>query len=127
MKRVLPFAAFLVAALFLVAGSLSAAPPPAKMKIAHPEVFKKLRKGPVPFNHKAHIKTVGGKCATCHHTYKGKGTPIACSKCHKKHKEGKKPSLMRAFHKNCMGCHKKLVKAGKPAGPARKCKGCHKK
>ncbi len=121
------FLTALLAAIFLfVAGALHAAPP-TNIKIAHPEVFKKLRKGPVSFNHEQHTKVVNGNCAECHHTYKGKGEPVACSKCHKKHKEGKKPSLMRALHKNCMGCHKKMAKAGKPTGPARKCSGCHKK
>ncbi len=126
MKRVLPAVSFLAMLLFLAVGSLHAAPP-AKVTISHPEVFKKLRKAPVPFNHEQHTKAVNGNCAECHHTYKGKGEPVACSKCHGKKKEGKKLSLMKAFHKNCMGCHKKMAKAGKPTGPARKCSGCHKK
>ncbi len=85
-------------------------------------VFKKLRKAPVPFNHKSHAAKIA--CKTCHHKYTGKGEPKKCDSCHTKKKQGKKLGLKLAFHKNCRGCHRKEKKEGKKTGPTR-CNACH--
>ena len=52
-------------------------------------------------------------CDECHHVYEN-GTKLAdessedqmCSDCHELESEDDKPSLLKAFHLNCKGCHK---------------------
>ena len=82
------------------------------------------RKSPVEFNHAKHQGLKGVTCKTCHHKVKEGETPRACFQCHKCKRQGEIPSAMMAFHKRCRGCHAKLKKEGKPAGPT-KCSGCH--
>ena len=121
MKKVFVSLSLVLAAFLFAIGTLYSAPPK-QIKIAHKEIFKKLRKSPTPFNHEAHVKYVGEKnCVKCHHTYKGEGEPKPCAACHEKRKKGKKLSLKNAFHKQCKGCHRK---SGKKTAPTR-CKGCH--
>ena len=122
MKKYLTLLAGFLVALTMCVLSVHSAPP-SKMLIKHEDVFKKLRKAPVPFNHEAHIKRVNNNCKECHHMYTGKGEPKPCSACHKAKKEGKKVTLKKAFHKKCKGCHKKYGKKKL----ARKCSSCHKK
>ncbi len=90
---------------------------------AAPEVAKldkcQKRKPPVVFPHKKHTE-MKIDCKVCHHKYEGKGEPRSCFTCHKCEK-GEAPSAKKAFHKNCIKCHKKEKK-----GP-RKCAQCHKK
>ncbi len=83
---------------------------------------------PAVFPHDAHNEKAGiTDCATCHHGEKdGKRDPegdtsgIPCSDCHTATaKDGRTP-LMRAFHKQCMGCHMEKNK-----GPVT-CGDCHK-
>ncbi|RLB13111.1 MAG: hypothetical protein DRG39_00040 [Deltaproteobacteria bacterium] len=102
--------------------------------------YKKDKKGPVKFSHERHVKEHKIACVECHHLYKdGKnvwkeGDPVKkCVECHNpKRKKGQKPmDLMHAYHKNCMGCHKNMAKAGKISRQEfkklRKCKTCHAK
>ncbi len=112
---------FLGVALFGVT-SLHAAPPQ-KIVIGHQDIFGKLKKPPVPFDHAAHVKRLKKNCVKCHHKYTGKGEPKKCSACHGKKKEGKKVSLKNAFHKKCKKCHKAMGRKDL----ARKCSACHKK
>ena len=83
---------------------------------------------PAVFNHDAHNEKAGlDDCTVCHHGEKdGKRDPsqdtsgIPCSDCHTAvGKPGRTP-LMRAFHKQCLGCHMEKKK-----GPVT-CGDCHK-
>ena len=89
------------------------------------EIKFPTKMGEVTFPHSKHQDEIKVDCAACHH--QGEGTK--CTDCHGKGVvvDGKKaPKFMKAAHKNCRGCHEKLSKAGKPAGPTKKnCKGCH--
>ena len=82
----------------------------------------------VEFPHKIHSDQF--KCEVCHHKWDKKGEPKACLTCHKK-KKGAAPRYFKAFHDrkvdhSCLGCHKKMAKDGKKAGPT-KCAVCHPK
>ncbi|MDL1970845.1 MAG: cytochrome c family protein [Candidatus Desulfofervidaceae bacterium] len=109
-----------------------------EMVIAHKEVFKRLERAPVVFNHEKHVEVLGDEaCAQCHHVYneeEGKlvyeeGEETGCADCHglkdEKMNDGStKPSLMNAYHISCVKCHRKLAKAGKKTGPYT-CGECH--
>lgn len=69
--------------------------------------------GDVTFSHKLHTELAS--CQECHHT--GLDSP-KCSSCHTKEAE---VNPMKAYHKNCIDCHKE-----KAAGPTA-CADCHKK
>lgn len=93
----------------------------------------KLKKDKVAFPHKAHSAL---QCKECHHKLDEKPAVYSCTAtgCHDlgnptTSEERKSMAYFRnAFHKNsnasCNGCHKKLKKEGKPAGPT-SCKKCH--
>ena len=92
-----------------------------------PEAFTSPQRPPAAFPHDAHNeKAKIDDCAACHHGGKdGKidraasteGTP--CAECHPvKAAKGTTP-LMRAFHKQCQGCHETAKK-----GPVA-CGECH--
>ncbi len=107
--------------------TVSLAGPPDVIKIEHKYTAKK--KGPVTLSHTKHVKEYKVACTECHHKWQKEKEkqPKKCSDCHKEKKEGKVLSLKRAFHKNCMGCHKNLAKQGKKTGPTTKCSKCHAK
>ena len=85
--------------------------------------LKGKKKGDVVLTHKKHADAIG-KCTECHHEIDGKENPNkACRSCHD---ENHKFKPMKAFHNNCLGCHKKLKKEGNTAAPT-KCNGCHAK
>ena len=70
------------------------------------------------FTHAEHQKHM--KCNECHHKAAEGATPKACHSCHHK-KKGDAPAIKKAYHDNCIGCHKKEKK-----GP-KKCNDCHKR
>ena len=121
-------------ALFTGVGFLIATDVPDEINIKA-DAFPKHKKGPVKLTHKKHNVDYKIACADCHHVYKeGKniykeGDPVQkCSACHDPvESKGKVKKLMLAYHKNCMGCHKALEKAGKETGPTKKCNDCHQK
>ncbi len=95
--------------------------------------YKKKKKGPVEFTHKKHAYDYKFLCWDCHHDYKEEqniwvpwGETRECSQCHDpKNKESNKIMLQKAFHLQCKGCHRDLLKIGRKAGEDRKCGGCH--
>ena len=100
--------------------------------LEHKDAINKLQRPPVKFTHAKHAELYPD-CIQCHHTYEykggqkvndwsGEGQP--CSECHKVVEDGKKIPLMKAFHENCRGCHRQLVKEGKKTGPVA-CGECH--
>ncbi len=100
--------------------------------------YVKNRKGPVKFPHEKHIKEYKIACKECHHIYENgkniwkQGEPVKkCAECHSPiRKRHQKPmDLMHAYHRNCMGCHKKMAKEGKISQKEfkklRRCNTCH--
>ena len=92
--------------------------------------------GPVTFSHKAHTKTYGAKCETCHHASKPekalKSEHQKCTECHTKVATAPmKTKTQAAFHDpmakkgTCVDCHVQAAAKGKKV-PA-KCADCHKK
>ncbi|MFH1577796.1 MAG: cytochrome c3 family protein [Candidatus Omnitrophota bacterium] len=69
--------------------------------------------GKITFSHKKHTETIS--CKECHHT--GIDNP-KCRSCHTKEAD---INPQKAFHENCIECHKE--KAAGPTG----CVDCHKK
>ncbi len=112
-----------VAAVFLIGGALTIALAQSDMVKIENKYPKDLKK-PVTLPHKAHASTI--TCTECHHTWKKaeRKTPQKCAECHKAADKGEK-GLKRAYHKQCMGCHKDLKTQGKKTGPTTKCSGCH--
>ncbi len=131
MKR-LGFSVFFIALTFiLMAGSpLMAQSDMMLLDSSKGRAWKK--RPPVPFPHNLHVEK-GWSCKDCHHLYeKGENIldestleegnkEIQCSACH-----GPKSRLHleRAYHGQCLGCHKKPLKDREKA-PPRYCGGCH--
>jgi len=92
------------------------------------DVFKEKKKAPVTFSHTKHKAL---KCVDCHHEYKdGKnawqeGQEVKkCGACHKMEAQDKIVKLEKAFHDQCMNCHKKFKAEKKNTGPTA-CAKCH--
>jgi len=65
---------------------------------------------PVTFSHRIHsqMSQMAGGCASCHH-YNTVGSIQKCETCHEveiKRDDINKPSLKRAYHMQCMECHR---------------------
>ncbi len=92
------------------------------------EFVLKAKKGDVTFQHHKHQERTG--CGECHHTKGPDGKQVIdekgehaakCDTCHNKDFPNKKLNKpMKAFHKNCKGCHKEHK-------VSTKCNFCHKK
>ncbi len=133
-----PIVLLVVAGLFLLVTALSG-PVFAQEDtylFEYSDVFGKLTRAPVPFDHETHAEVLdeGDGCGACHHVYDEdsgelvyeEGEETSCTDCHGAKKEGSSPGLRQAFHGNCTGCHRTLLKAHKPAGPVT-CGECHEK
>jgi hypothetical protein len=90
-------------------------------------VFENPERTRAVFRHDSHNEKAGiDACNECHHVFKdGKKLEDAssedrrCADCHGPAASGKTPSLRKAFHLNCRGCHEKSGK-----GPVM-CGECH--
>ena len=95
-------------------------------KLEH-DIFINRERPVVAFPHALHADDLGLDCFECHHIYKDgdnvwdESELCDCSGCHSLEADGKKMSLMRAFHTNCKGCHLEQNK-----GPVT-CGECHSK
>ncbi|WP_353116900.1 acidic tetraheme cytochrome c3 TmcA [Nitratidesulfovibrio sp.] len=121
------------ALLFLLSPPVAMAPAQEDMKHLAPEALAPQSRPAARFVHDTHNeKAKIDECGTCHHgtTEDGRrdataptseGTP--CADCHSAHggKTGKGTPLERAYHRQCMGCHREQGK-----GPTA-CGGCHTK
>ncbi|MBI5251608.1 MAG: cytochrome c3 family protein [Desulfomonile tiedjei] len=92
------------------------------------DVFKEKKKAPVNFSHPKHKAL---KCIDCHHEYKdGKnvwqeGQEVKkCGACHKFEAQDKIVKLEKAYHDQCINCHKKFKAEKKTTGPTA-CAKCH--
>lgn len=108
----------LLASLFAVAALIAATD-----EIPETVTLQGDRKGPVEFPHVAH-HDAGLECLTCHHTMtEGQEMPEqACSECHTADSEVK---AIKAFHNNCIPCHRDENKNNDLELPV-KCNECHK-
>ncbi|GFM33935.1 acidic tetraheme cytochrome c3 TmcA [Desulfovibrio subterraneus] len=130
-KRVRNILALLASLLLLVLG-LSLAPVSAQEELQQlrPEALQPATRPAALFNHDEHNAKANleDKCIRCHHSgTEGKlvadesseGTP--CADCHTVKGTSKQTPLRRAYHRQCMDCHKANNK-----GPTH-CSGCHDK
>ncbi len=114
---------------------LSGGDAPTKCHECHGQIdyydFQEGRTKPsVVFTHLNHWKKYNTPCTSCHHRYENgenvwkRGDPIQkCNTCHQKEDHDGVVKLKTAFHRQCKGCHKNLVDAGKEV-PYR-CTDCH--
>ncbi len=100
--------------------------PENKIGIAHTEVFGKLERPQVIFDHQKHVETLNKEkqgCDTCHSLDEWKEFKFDFPK---EVKKKDKESVMNAYHDECIECHKKRYKEDKKTGPVT-CGDCHKK
>jgi len=107
----------------LQAKEVTIAKPDNKIAIAHTEIFAKLERPQVIFDHKKHedaLKQEG--CRTCHPVNEeAKAVVFVFPKnVNKKDRD----SVMNSYHNQCIECHKKMSREGKKAGPV-VCANCH--
>ena len=103
-----------VAVLALVMLMLTVAGSQEEMEIVDNSDFENPQRPPSVFRHEEHNETAAlDDCAECHHVYDDSGRKLEdessedqrCSECHESRSSGRKPSLTRAYHLNCKGCH----------------------
>lgn len=84
-----------------------------EMETVDNSVFDNPQRTPSVFVHDEHNETAGiDDCAECHHVYE-EGQRLedessedqSCSDCHSLEGGDGQPSLIKAFHGNCKGCH----------------------
>ena len=85
-----------------------------EMVVVNSDGFENPQRPPAVFRHDEHNESAGiEECNECHHVYDDDGQLIEdessedqrCSECHETESSGRRPDLMKAFHKNCKGCH----------------------
>ena len=105
---------------------------PDKIVLDNSKVLDGKTRPAVMLPHNRHVEA-GLSCKDCHHIYQdGKNIldeskleegnkDIRCFACH-----GRKsrPNLEQAFHNQCIGCHRKVLKEKKKTGP-QYCGECH--
>jgi hypothetical protein len=98
------------------------------MRFIDNDVFDNPQRPPSVFIHDEHNELAQIEdCNQCHHVYDDNGNlqedesseDQSCSDCHDQEPSGKKPGLLKAFHRNCKDCHKQQKK-----GPLM-CGQCH--
>ena len=97
----------------------------------NPDAYPKKTRTAVAFPHQLHME--GFACLECHHDYTNgentldedelvEGNPaIRCAACHA---TGSASDLRRAYHLQCLGCHRQERIAGSTTGPEL-CGQCH--
>ena len=83
------------------------------MTVVDNTVFNSPQRTPSRFEHDVHNETAGiDDCAECHHVYEDgilvegeSSEDERCSDCHGLEPSNGQPSLIKAFHTNCKGCH----------------------
>ena len=89
--------------------------------------FDNPQRTPSVFAHDEHNETAGiDDCTVCHHVYEDgelgedeSSEDQSCADCHDQEGSDDQPSLIKAFHANCKGCHQEQEK-----GPIM-CGECH--
>jgi hypothetical protein len=124
-----PFA-FLAAIFGILAFSASVVMPQEDIKAIMAKAFTQHTRPAAVFMHDAHNEKAGVDfdCGACHHGKDAQGkkdveditTDTPCAGCHTVDANSGTP-LMRAYHQQCINCHKE-----KKLGPTH-CGGCHKR
>ncbi len=79
------------------------------------DAFESPQRPPAVFKHDEHNEVAQIEdCNQCHHVYDDNGSlqeeesseDQSCSDCHDLEPSGKKPGLLKAFHRNCKNCHR---------------------
>lgn len=97
--------------------------PDNKISIAHTEIFGKLERPQVIFDHKKHEEAMKNEgCTACHPVNEKKKLIFGFPK--KVKGKGEK-AVMNAFHDECIECHKQKSREDKKSGPV-VCAECHK-
>lgn len=90
--------------------------------IAHTEIFGRLERPQVIFNHKKHEEALKADgCSACHPEAEDGSVKFDFPKGVKKKD---KKSVMNAYHDECIDCHKKKSSENKKTGPVT-CADCH--
>ena len=97
------------------------------MTVVDNAAFDNPQRTPSVFIHDEHNESAGiDDCAACHHVYADgqlvedeSSEDQSCSECHGLNGSDGRPSLIKAFHTNCKGCHQDEKK-----GPVT-CGECH--
>ena len=104
-------------------------------RIEHTEIFNKLRRAPVTFNHEKHVTALEAEgCGACHHSRDpNTGQRIylpdeeeGCAQCHAATFQDNTPALREAYHGSCTACHRQMSKITQPAKGPTTCGECHK-
>ena len=104
--------------------------------LAHEDVFGNLRRPQVFFSHEIHVDNLeDGGCGKCHHSPDDDtgqlvyidGDEQPCAECHGLQKEDRILALREAYHTNCTGCHRDLIKSGNLQSGPTTCGECHRK
>ena len=99
-----------------------------EMVVISPDDFEDPQRPAAVFRHDEHNELAEiEECNECHHVYDDDGKLVEdessedqqCADCHELTASGRQLALMKAFHTNCKGCHKK-----KKNGPVM-CGQCH--
>ena len=106
--------------------------PQDKIEIAHKEIFGKLERPKIIFNHQAHIKKLiklekkkyWETCAECHKVKKEGDKQVIVFDFPKNPENNSPKAIMNAYHKECISCHKKYLKLGQKKCPIT-CGKCH--
>ena len=83
------------------------------MTVVDNSVFENPQRTPSVFVHDEHNEIAGiDDCTVCHHVYEDgelvedeSSEDQSCSDCHSLEGGDGQPSLMKAYHLNCKGCH----------------------
>ena len=98
--------------------------------------YNQNRKGPVLFSHLSHAEDYDITCEECHHDYYDgtnaweEGDPvIKCIECHDPTDSDEEVKKLKiAYHRNCIGCHKKVFEEEiSEDAPRTRCYDCHEK
>lgn len=97
------------------------------MTVVDNAAFDNPQRTPSVFAHDEHNETAGiDDCTVCHHVYEDgelvedeSSEDQSCADCHDQEGSDDQPSLIKAFHANCKGCHQEQEK-----GPIM-CGECH--
>ena len=130
----LVFTAYVLLALFVpyLAGDSSLHAQDADMYIEKPASDHSNNRSPVYFTHEDHADSYD--CLDCHHVYKNgenvldeddleDGENASCASCHTKDAS---IDLETAYHRLCMGCHRRVNKQESDTSPIT-CQDCHSK
>ena len=97
--------------------------PENKIAIAHTEIFGKLERPQVIFNHGKHTEALKKEgCDACHSVDEWNQLNFDFPK---KVVKKDKTSVIKAYHDECIECHKKMSRENKKSGPVN-CGDCHK-